>query len=48
MESQTYKIIDKQTGNQVGGIYQTRRRASARADRLDNQYGAYRYIVKTA
>lgn len=38
-----YKIIDRKTGDQVGGIYKDGRRASRRVDQLDNQYGGYRY-----
>lgn len=41
-----YLIIDGKTGQQIGKPYQSRRRASARVDRLDNEYGAYRYRVK--
>jgi len=41
-----YKIIDKQTGQQVGKDYTSRRRASNRVDKLDNAYGAYRYSVR--
>jgi hypothetical protein len=42
-----YVVIDGQTGNQVGGEYKSRSRASARVDKLDNAYGAYRYRVQT-
>lgn len=42
----TYRIIDIQTNQQVGGIYTSRRRADAKAERLDQAYGAYRYIVE--
>ena len=42
----TYKIIDSHTSRQVGGIYKIRANATARADKLDNAYGAVRYIVK--
>ena len=41
-----YIIIDRITGQQVGGTYQSLRRASRRVDRLDNEYGAYRYSVR--
>jgi len=41
-----YIIIDKQTGNVISKIYKNFLRARHRADRLDNEYGAYRYIVK--
>ena len=40
-----YAIIDRQTGLQVGKPYKDRIRASRRADKLDNAYGAYRYYV---
>lgn len=39
-------IIDRQTGAQVGKPYTNRVRASRRVDRLDNEYGAYRYSVR--
>lgn len=42
----TYIIIDTKTGFQVGGEYQSRSRASNRVDKLDNEYGAYRYSVR--
>jgi hypothetical protein len=42
----TYRIIDSQTGAQVGGLYASRVRALRRADRLDMAYGAYRYRVE--
>ena len=41
-----YVVIDGRTGQQVGGEYKSRSRASARADKLDNAYGAYRYRVQ--
>lgn len=44
-DQMTYQIIDKQTGRIVG-TYNNRIRARTRRDRLDNEYGAYRYIVK--
>jgi hypothetical protein len=43
----SYIIIDRQTGQQVGGTYKSRVRASRRVDQLDNAYGAYRYAVRT-
>lgn len=42
----TYIIVDTHTGLQVGKPYTQRNRARARADRLDNQYGAVRYVVR--
>ena len=40
-----YRIVDKQTGQQVGKpySYEQRKRCWHRVDKLDNQYGAYRY-----
>lgn len=43
---QTYEIIDRLTGYRVGKPYKCRKRARTRADRLDNEYGAYRYSVR--
>ena len=40
-----YQVVDKQTGA-VKGMYVSRIRARNRADKLDNEYGAYRYYVK--
>jgi hypothetical protein len=40
-----YKIIDRQTGLQVGKDYTSRSRAANRVDALDNAYGACRYYV---
>ena len=40
-----YRVIDIQT-NQVMGTYKTLRRATTRADRLDLEHGAVRYIVQ--
>lgn len=42
-----YVVIDMRTGKQMGKEYATRSRASARADKLDNAYGAYRYRVES-
>jgi hypothetical protein len=41
-----YQVIDGQT-KQVMGTYSSRKRADRRADRLNNEYGAHRYSVKT-
>lgn len=41
-----YEIIDRQTGQRVGTTYKCRKRATTRADKLDNEYGAYRYTVR--
>ena len=43
-----YQIIDRHTGQQVGKNYQGKNaltRARNRVDKLDNEYGAYRYRV---
>ena len=42
-----YKIIDKHTGLQIGKDYKKRVAAHKMADKLDNVYGAYKYIVKS-
>jgi len=42
-----FYIVDLRTGEQVGSDYKSRSRASARADKLDNAYGAYRYQVRS-
>ena len=45
-----FVIIDRQTGERVGQPYQgkhARKRARTRMDKLDNEYGAYRYQVKS-
>ena len=40
-----YKIIDRQTGKQVGKDYSDASRARRRRDALDSAYGACRYMV---
>lgn len=42
-----FQIVDKHTGNVVGR-QPTRKRATTRVDKLDNEYGAYRYRAKRA
>ena len=42
----TYRIIDGQTRQPMGGTYQNRSRATTRADKLDLEYGAVRYRVE--
>lgn len=44
--TQQYAVYDKHTGAQVGKPYSSRARAAARRDKLDNEYGAYRYGVR--
>lgn len=39
-----YLVIDRQT-KKVMGSYSTRKKASTKADKLDLEYGAYRYNV---
>lgn len=41
-----YVIVDGQTGKVISKPYESRRRATTRADKLDNEYGAYRYKVR--
>jgi len=41
-----YKIIDTKTGLQIGKDYSSRSRANRRVDKLDNEYGGYRYSVR--
>lgn len=41
-----YVVIDRHTGEQVGKPYTSKNRARCRAEKLDMQYGAYRYIIK--
>jgi transposase len=43
-----YRIIDSRTGQQVGRDYAPRSRQAAynRADRMDQAFGAVRYIVQ--
>lgn len=45
-QSAKYEIVDTKTGKVVGKPYNSRSRARARVDRLDNEYGAYRYRVR--
>lgn len=48
MQNTIYKIIDMKTGEQIGKdyTYSQRKRARNRADKLDLEYGAYRYSVR--
>ena len=41
-----YEIVDSKTGRVIGKPYNSRSRATGRADKLDNEYGAYRYKVR--
>lgn len=40
-----FEIVDRHTGRVVS-TYSNRIRASRKVDRLDNEYGAYRYFVR--
>ena len=42
-----YYVIDGRNG-QIVGSAKNRKTAQRKADRLDNQYGAYRYTVMAA
>lgn len=46
MTAAQYVVIDRYTQSQVGRPYHSRGRATARVDRLDAEYGAYRYDVR--
>lgn len=48
METTIYQIIDTKTGKQVGKdyTYPQRNRARNRANKLDLEYGAFRYTVR--
>lgn len=41
----TYEVIDPRDGKRMGK-YQSKKAARAAVDRLDNQYGAYRYKAR--
>jgi len=43
----TFSIIDIHTKQSVGKPYNDRQRARNRANKLDMQYGACRYVVRT-
>ena len=45
MENIKYQLIDTYN-KQVLGTYKNRKLARNKADKLDNQYGAIRYIIK--
>lgn len=44
---QGWRILDTHTKAVVSALYSNASRARARADKLDNQYGAYRYRAET-
>lgn len=41
-----YQVIDRVTKD-VKGIYKNRNTAAKKRDKLDNDYGCYRYVVVT-
>lgn len=45
-ETDYYQIIDSKTKRSVGKVSKNRRKLQNRADKLDNEYGGVRYIVK--
>lgn len=46
-EEETWGVWDRHDKKWVGGTYKNKNRARARVDRLDNEYGGYRYTVKS-
>lgn len=40
-----YQIRDGQNRNRIVGTYSSRVRASNKKDKLDNEYGAYRFYI---
>lgn len=38
-------VVDRKTGDKVGS-YQSVKRARNKRDKLDNEYGGYRYVIK--
>lgn len=42
-----YEVVDAYS-SKVMGAYKSRKRATSRADALDMQYGAVRYVVRYA
>jgi RNA polymerase sigma factor (sigma-70 family) len=43
---ESFEVVDSRTGKVMGKPYNSRSRARSRADKLDNEYGAYRYKVR--
>lgn len=41
-----YRIFNRKTQTQIGGLYSCRKRAERRADKLDLEYGAYIHSVQ--
>ncbi len=41
-----YEVIDRQTGSRVGGLLKSRKTSTSKVDRLDNNYGGYRYFKR--
>ena len=42
----TYEVVDSRTNKVVGKPYNSRSRARGRADKLDNEFGGYRFKVR--
>lgn len=40
-----YEVIDRKTGSRMG-VYKTLKSACRAVDRLDNEYGGYRYFKR--
>ena len=45
-EKNSYQVVDSKTGLNVGKPTDCPRRARNKANKLDQQYGACRYVVK--
>jgi hypothetical protein len=43
---EAFEVVDSKTGKVVGKPYSSRSRARARVDKLDNEYGGYRFKVR--
>ena len=41
-----FQVVDNKTGRSVGKPYASRQKARNRADKLDNEYGGYKYGVR--
>ncbi len=46
-EMEFYEVVDTQTGKVVGTV-KSLKAASRKVDKLDNEYGAYRYVYRRA
>ena len=45
-DTETYEVVDRQTGHVVGK-YKNKTRAKNVRDKKDNEYGSYRYSVRS-